>query len=62
MTSADGHELQAVVEECDIPKRLQLSLELLKKEYAIVSLQKKLGIGSDLRHRKFCAEKHTGSG
>lgn len=43
MTSADGHELQTIIEECDIPNRLQLSLELLKKEHAIVSLQRKLG-------------------
>ena len=43
MTSADGHELQTIIEECDIPTRLQLSLELLKKEHAIVSLQRKLG-------------------
>lgn len=43
MTSADGHELQRIIEECDIPTRLQLSLELLKKEHAIVSLQRKLG-------------------
>ena len=43
MTSADGHELQSIIEECDIPTRLQMSLELLKKEHAIVSLQRKLG-------------------
>ncbi|XP_065836986.1 lon protease homolog, mitochondrial-like isoform X2 [Oscarella lobularis] len=43
LTSADSEQLQAVLEEMDIPRRLRLTLELLKKEHAIVTLQHKLG-------------------
>jgi len=42
LTTADGPELQKVLEERDIPKRLHLTLEMLKKEYEMVKLQKKL--------------------
>ena len=43
MTSADPAQLQAVLEETNIPQRLMLTLELLKKELAICMLQQKLG-------------------
>lgn len=42
LTGADGPELQKVLEERDIPKRLHLTLEMLKKEHAMVLLQKRL--------------------
>ena len=43
LTSADPGQLQAVLEEVEIPKRLMLTLELLKKELAIIMLQQRLG-------------------
>lgn len=43
LTAAEGHELQEVLEELDIPKRLMLSLSLLKKEYELSKLQQKIG-------------------
>ena len=43
LTSADPAQLQAVLEETNIPQRLMLTLELLKKELAICMLQQKLG-------------------
>ncbi|XP_011408200.2 PREDICTED: lon protease homolog, mitochondrial-like, partial [Amphimedon queenslandica] len=43
LTSGESHQIQAVLECPDIPERLMLTLELLKKELAIVTLQKKLG-------------------
>eukprot|EP00795_Rhopilema_esculentum_P005945 gene5945-11297_t len=43
LTSADPAQLQAVLEETNIPNRLMLTLELLKKELAICMLQQKLG-------------------
>lgn len=43
LTSAEPHQLQGVLEELDIPKRLMLTLELLKKELAVIMLQQKLG-------------------
>uniref|UniRef100_A0A1X7TQW5 Lon N-terminal domain-containing protein n=1 Tax=Amphimedon queenslandica TaxID=400682 RepID=A0A1X7TQW5_AMPQE len=43
LTSGESHQIQAVLECPDIPERLMLILELLKKELAIVTLQKKLG-------------------
>lgn len=43
LTAAEGHELQEVLEEMDIPKRLMLSLSLLKKEYELSKLQQKIG-------------------
>ena len=43
LTSADASQLQAVLEEVEIPKRLMLTLELLKKELAIIMLQQRLG-------------------
>jgi len=43
LTSAEPHQLQGVLEEIDIPKRLMLTLELLKKELAVIMLQQKLG-------------------
>ncbi|XP_015601441.1 lon protease homolog, mitochondrial isoform X2 [Cephus cinctus] len=43
LTGADAHELQQVLEEMDIPKRLMLSLALLKKEYELSKLQQKIG-------------------
>ncbi|KAF5289191.1 hypothetical protein FQR65_LT00077 [Abscondita terminalis] len=43
LTAAEGRELQEVLEEMDIPKRLMLSLSLLKKEYELSKLQQKIG-------------------
>ncbi|XP_046966442.1 lon protease homolog, mitochondrial [Vanessa cardui] len=43
LTGAEPHELQAVLEEMDIPKRLMMSLSLLKKEYELSKLQQKIG-------------------
>ncbi|XP_046622746.1 lon protease homolog, mitochondrial isoform X1 [Neodiprion virginianus] len=43
LTGADAHELQQVLEEMDIPKRLMLSLALLKKECELSKLQQKIG-------------------
>lgn len=43
LTAAEGRELQEVLEELDIPKRLLLSLSLLKKEYELSKLQQKIG-------------------
>ncbi|OXU27284.1 hypothetical protein TSAR_008538 [Trichomalopsis sarcophagae] len=43
LTGADAQELQAVLEEMDITKRLRLSLALLKKEYELSKLQQKIG-------------------
>jgi len=43
LTSADPPQLQAVLEERDIQKRLMLTLELLKKELAVIMLQQRLG-------------------
>eukprot|EP00096_Caligus_rogercresseyi_P009005 TRINITY_DN2976_c0_g1_i1.p1 TRINITY_DN2976_c0_g1~~TRINITY_DN2976_c0_g1_i1.p1 ORF type:complete len:891 (+),score=307.53 TRINITY_DN2976_c0_g1_i1:50-2722(+) len=39
----DTSELQAVMEETNIPKRLSLTLSLLKKEYELSKLQQKIG-------------------
>ncbi|XP_074650572.1 lon protease homolog, mitochondrial-like isoform X2 [Tubulanus polymorphus] len=43
LTSGESHELQAVLEEINIPKRLMLALSLLKKEYELSRLQQKIG-------------------
>ncbi|KAL6258766.1 hypothetical protein P5V15_010714 [Pogonomyrmex californicus] len=43
LTGADPQELQQVLEEMDILKRLRLSLALLKKEYELSKLQQKIG-------------------
>nr|CAI5832994.1 unnamed protein product [Callosobruchus analis] len=43
LTAADSKELQEVLEEMDIPKRLMLTLSLLKKEYELSKLQQKIG-------------------
>ncbi|KAJ8937351.1 hypothetical protein NQ314_011896, partial [Rhamnusium bicolor] len=43
LTAAESKELQEVLEELDIPKRLMLSLSLLKKEYELSKLQQKIG-------------------
>ena len=43
LTNADAAELQAVLEEIEIPKRLMLTLSLLKKEYELIKLQQKIG-------------------
>ncbi|XP_058792096.1 lon protease homolog, mitochondrial isoform X2 [Phymastichus coffea] len=43
LTGADANELQEVLEEMDITKRLRLSLALLKKEYELSKLQQKIG-------------------
>ncbi|XP_077988788.1 lon protease homolog, mitochondrial-like [Glandiceps talaboti] len=43
LTGADSQELQEVLEEMDIPKRLRLALALLKKEFEVGKLQQRLG-------------------
>uniref|UniRef100_A0A8D8UTA6 Lon protease homolog, mitochondrial n=1 Tax=Cacopsylla melanoneura TaxID=428564 RepID=A0A8D8UTA6_9HEMI len=43
LTGSDGIEQQAILEEMDIPKRLMLSLSLLKKELELNKLQQKIG-------------------
>ncbi|CAH1961911.1 unnamed protein product [Acanthoscelides obtectus] len=43
LTAAESKELQEVLEEMDIPKRLMLTLSLLKKEYELSKLQQKIG-------------------
>ncbi|XP_056095069.1 lon protease homolog, mitochondrial [Rhinichthys klamathensis goyatoka] len=43
LTGADSHELQDVLEETNIPKRLYKALSLLKKEYELSKLQQRLG-------------------
>ncbi|XP_026333399.1 lon protease homolog, mitochondrial isoform X2 [Hyposmocoma kahamanoa] len=43
LTGAEPQELQAILEELDIPKRLMMSLSLLKKEYELSKLQQKIG-------------------
>lgn len=43
LTAAESKELQEVLEEMDIPKRLMLSLALLKKELELSKLQQKIG-------------------
>ncbi len=42
MTSADGHLLQAVLEEKDLKERLRLALELLSKERELAKLQESI--------------------
>ncbi|XP_033245528.1 lon protease homolog, mitochondrial-like [Drosophila miranda] len=43
LSTGDPEELQSILEEEDIPKRLQLSLTLLKKEQELSRLQAKIG-------------------
>ncbi|XP_049812464.1 lon protease homolog, mitochondrial-like [Schistocerca nitens] len=43
LTGAEPQELQEVLSEMDIPKRLMLSLALLKKEFELSKLQQKIG-------------------
>uniref|UniRef100_A0A3B5AKJ8 Lon protease homolog, mitochondrial n=1 Tax=Stegastes partitus TaxID=144197 RepID=A0A3B5AKJ8_9TELE len=43
LTGAESHELQDVLEEISIPKRLYKALSLLKKEYELSKLQQRLG-------------------
>ncbi|XP_059197917.1 lon protease homolog, mitochondrial [Centropristis striata] len=43
LTGAESQELQDVLEEINIPKRLYKALSLLKKEYELSKLQQRLG-------------------
>lgn len=43
LTAAEPSELQDILEETDIPRRLYKSLSLLKKEYELSKLQQKIG-------------------
>lgn len=43
LTSAEAKELQAVLEEQNIPERLMMVLNMLKKEYQMSMLQQKIG-------------------
>ena len=43
MTGGETRDLMAVLEEENIPTRLMLSLNLLKKEYELSKLQQKIG-------------------
>ena len=42
ITNSEPGQLQSVLQEVNIPKRLHLVLELLKKDHAVFSLQKRL--------------------
>ena len=42
LCAADGPELQAVMDEANIVKRLRLSLDLLKKEQEVSRVQEKI--------------------
>uniref|UniRef100_A0A6Q2Y8A1 Lon protease homolog, mitochondrial n=1 Tax=Esox lucius TaxID=8010 RepID=A0A6Q2Y8A1_ESOLU len=57
LTGAESHELQDVLEETNIPKRLYKALSLLKKEYELSKLQQRLGREVEekikLTHRKY---------
>lgn len=57
LSSGDSSELQEVLGERDIPKRLMLSLSLLKKEYELSKLQQKIGKEVEQKvqkqHRKY---------
>ncbi|CAF2685943.1 unnamed protein product [Rotaria sp. Silwood2] len=57
LTSAEGAEQQAVMEEMNIPNRLMLTLSLLKKELEMSRLQQKIGKEVEEKvnkqHRKF---------
>ncbi|XP_055700250.1 lon protease homolog, mitochondrial isoform X2 [Phlebotomus papatasi] len=57
LSAADSPELQAILEEMDIPKRLLLSLSLLKKELELSKLQQKIGREVEQKvkeqHRKY---------
>ncbi|XP_052280606.1 lon protease homolog, mitochondrial-like isoform X2 [Dreissena polymorpha] len=43
VTTADPEQIQQVIEETNIPARLELVLSLLKKEFELSKLQKKIG-------------------
>ncbi|XP_025077130.1 lon protease homolog, mitochondrial-like isoform X1 [Pomacea canaliculata] len=43
LTAGEQYELQQVLEETNIPKRLMLALSLLKKEYELSKLQQRIG-------------------
>ncbi|XP_063002940.1 lon protease homolog, mitochondrial [Elgaria multicarinata webbii] len=43
LTGAESHELQDILEETNIPKRLYKALSLLKKEFELSKLQQRLG-------------------
>src|SRR5207237_4219842 len=43
LTAAEPHELQAILDCTDVPKRLYMSLSLLKKEFELSKLQQKIG-------------------
>ncbi|XP_015783997.1 lon protease homolog, mitochondrial [Tetranychus urticae] len=43
LTGADQQELQKVLEEMDVPKRLETAYNLLKKELELSNLQQKIG-------------------
>ncbi|XP_075935368.1 lon protease homolog, mitochondrial [Anarhichas minor] len=57
LTGAESQELQDVLEEINIPKRLYKALSLLKKEYELSKLQQRLGREVEekikLTHRKY---------
>ncbi|KAJ3598935.1 hypothetical protein NHX12_032898 [Muraenolepis orangiensis] len=57
LTGAESSELQDILEETDIPKRLYKALSLLKKEYELSKLQQRLGREVEekikLTHRKY---------
>ena len=43
LTAGDTNELQEVLAETNIPRRLTLALSLLKKEFELSKLQQKIG-------------------
>ncbi|XP_013787388.1 lon protease homolog, mitochondrial-like [Limulus polyphemus] len=57
LTGAEPQELQQVLEETNVPKRLLLALSLLKKEFELSKLQQKIGKEVEekvkTQHRKY---------
>ncbi|XP_076332246.1 lon protease homolog, mitochondrial-like [Tachypleus tridentatus] len=57
LTGAEPQELQQVLEETNVPKRLLLALSMLKKEYELSKLQQKIGKEVEekvkAQHRKY---------
>ena len=57
LTASEPDEVQKVLEETNIPKRLMLALAMLKKEFELSKLQQKIGREVEekvkTQHRKF---------
>ena len=57
LTASEPDEVQKVLDETNIPKRLMLALAMLKKEFELSKLQQKIGREVEekvkTQHRKF---------